>query len=172
MRVIQLHIAQSPESGHQGLSGNCGNERYDTGAVRRYLYSVYSGPTQNLAIVPQPSEAPDPSAQAEGEPHWPDGTATESPPPPYHEHDKYLVHHAHGEEMVRSFGSPQTLLEVPSTSMERTPQQWSGMIIEMENHLAGYCYISGSTPLHGEERYHILWQLYYINYRPNTGCSL
>ena len=95
----------------QGSYGNCGDGRYGPDGVKAYSYSFYSGSTQNLTIVPQPSEAPDPSAQAEGEPDWSDGTATESPPPPYHENDEYLEHNSHEEAMVWSSGSPQIPLE-------------------------------------------------------------
>ena len=103
---------QSRESDYQGLYGDCGNEEYDPAGVYAYSDSFESGSTRSLDGIPQPGEAPDASARAEGEPDWSEGAAAESPPPPYHEHDKYLVHHAHEEEMVRSFGSPQTLLEV------------------------------------------------------------
>ena len=104
--------ALSPESGHQGLYDDCGNGEYDLGGLEAYADSLESGSTQSQDVIPQPGGAPDPSAQAEGEPDWSEGAATGSPPPPYHEHDEYLVHHAHEEEMVQSFGSPQTLLEV------------------------------------------------------------
>ena len=103
--------AQSPEPDSQGLYGSCGDERYDPGGVSTYSYSLYSGSTRNLTIVPRHSEAPDPSAQTEGEPDWSDGTATGGPPPPNHEHDEYLEFHAHEEDMVWSSGSPQIPLE-------------------------------------------------------------
>ena len=102
--------AQLPEPDSQGSYGSCGDEQYDPGGDSTYSYSLYSGPTQNWTIAPQSSEAPDPSAQAEGEPDWLDGTATESPPP-YHENDEYLEHNAHEAAMVWSSGSPQIPLE-------------------------------------------------------------
>ena len=103
--------AQSPKPDSQGSYGSCGDERYDPGRVSTYSYSLTLGYAQNLTIVPWPSEAPDPLAQAEGEPDWSDGTATGSQPPPYHEQDEYLEFHAHEEDMVWSSGSPQIPLE-------------------------------------------------------------
>ena len=104
--------ALSPESDHQGLYGDCGNEEYDPVGVGGYSDSLESESSRSLDVIPQLGEAPDASAQAEGEPDWSEGAATGIPPPPYHEHDEYLVRHVHEEDVVRSFGSAQNLLEV------------------------------------------------------------
>ena len=48
--------------------------------------------------------------------------------------------------------------------MERTSQRRSRTIIERKDRLAGYSYIISSTPLHGDEQYHILLQHYCRNF--------
>ena len=116
--------AQSHESDHQGLYGDCGNEEYDPGGVDAYSDSFKSGSTRSLDVIPQPGDAPDTSAQAEGEPDWSEGATTGNPPPPYHEHDEYIVRHTHEEEMVWPFGSPQTLLDVHLDGEDFSARVW------------------------------------------------
>lgn len=76
------------------------------------MYSLYPGSTQSLAFVLQPSEAPDPSAQTESEPHCSQSAVMESPPPPYYEQGGSLEYLAHERDMVWSSGLSQIPLEV------------------------------------------------------------
>ena len=73
------------------MYGDCSNEEYDPVGVNEYSDSLKSGSTWSLDVIPQPNEAPDASAQAEGEPDWSEGAATRSSPTPYHEDNEYSI---------------------------------------------------------------------------------